>query len=94
MLNLSSQHFIYVQIELQMMWIVLSSIHLRAQQLLLVRLQRMALEEKDFKKKVVRLLILPWHEQQAHFKSPRLSKLLRNHEKHIYSIFPPFACSS
>lgn len=29
----------------------------RAQQLLLVRLRKMALEQKDFKKKVVRLLI-------------------------------------
>ena len=30
--------------------------HLRAQQLLLVRLRKMALEQKDFKKKVIRLL--------------------------------------
>lgn len=48
--------------------------HFRAQQLLLVRLRKMALEQKDFKK-VVRLLVLKWHEQQAQFQSLCLSKL-------------------
>lgn len=73
--------------------------HFRAQQLLLVRLRKMALEQKDFKKKVVRLLVLKWHEQQAQFQSLRLSKLLHNLVTTInatvrFESFLLFSCSS
>lgn len=45
-----------------------SIFHFRAQQLLLVRLRKMALEQKDIKKKVVRLLVLTWRGQLARFR--------------------------